>query len=121
MKKRRSTVFVRPGKDVTLYIPVDTSPEVINLLNRLKEDGTFSQGVMDILTQYVQGQTMPTSNPPIFSEEAAVSLESDLRADRDIELQPAPEPKTPGKLNLAQIFRQAQRNAGKLSDSRENN
>lgn len=54
IEKRRSTVYVRSGKDVTLYIPSDTPPEVIDYLNQLKMDGYFSQGIIDILTKYVR-------------------------------------------------------------------
>lgn len=56
MKKRRSMVYVQPGKDVTVYVPADTPPEVIEYLNQLKAEGTFSQGVVEIITQYVQRQ-----------------------------------------------------------------
>ncbi|MDD9270772.1 hypothetical protein ACFPES_27305 [Paenibacillus sp. GCM10023248] len=65
MKKRRSTVYVRSGKDVTLYIPSDTPPEVIDYLNQLKRDGYFSQGIMDILIQYVREQRSAI-RPPVI-------------------------------------------------------
>lgn len=67
MKKRRSTVFVQPGKDVTLYVPVDTPPEVIAYLNELKQEGTFSQGIVEILTEYVHThlQSRPSFQDPV--------------------------------------------------------
>lgn len=45
---------VRPGKDVTLYVPTDTPPEVIRYMNRLKAEGRFSEGIMDIVTSHVR-------------------------------------------------------------------
>ncbi|GMA50787.1 hypothetical protein GCM10025857_21440 [Alicyclobacillus contaminans] len=154
MKKRRSTVYVRPGKDVTLYVPAETPPEVIEYLNRLKDEGNFSQGVIDILTEYIQskgrtaaatqaavdidpadGQSVHPREPSVieFPTEtsrqeppASTSSASDPaggaevdRADAPTEEPSAhvPEPHTERrKLSLAQIFRQAQRNAGRLTD-----
>lgn len=67
MRKRRSTVYVRPGKDITLYVPAETPPEVIAYLNRLKDEGNFSQGVIDILTEYVlsHGAETPETETPV--------------------------------------------------------
>ncbi len=135
MRKRRSTVYVRPGKDVTLYVPVETPQAVIDYLNHLKDEGMFSQGVMEILIRHVEQQGHKTMRPaangdelaaphrlPSFEplenlEPVAAKAENDVHTDRA-----AVTISTPSKkLNLAQIFRQAQRNAGKLTDSRENN
>ncbi|WP_067930345.1 hypothetical protein [Alicyclobacillus kakegawensis] len=190
MKKRRSTVYVRPGKDITLYIPAETPPEVIDYLNRLKDEGNFSQGVVDILTEYVTAHLgrqqlnagAPSPEAPqaqVHSSAAAASAVaadgaaspgSDGTATSDVrelasgaphsataqaadpahahsagepvastdklhatpsavepalptpasaapaaepQASPVPERK---KLSLAQIFRQAQRNAGRLTD-----
>ncbi|XEC95144.1 hypothetical protein AB6A23_00715 [Paenibacillus tarimensis] len=132
MKKRRSTVYVRPGKDVTLYIPSDTTPEVIDYLNRLKNEGVFSQGVIDIVTRYVM-EKRPIENPAM---EAPVALsyndsvpaelhESDRTPEKDEsgsgvgpgDDNPIPESST--KFSLAQIFRQARHNSGKLLNDSE--
>lgn len=150
MRKKRSIVYVRPGKDVTLYVPAETPPEVIDYLNQLKQEGMFSQGVMDIVTKYVQEHAAlnryrtteghVSLNEPAEFPAALLSLpeeelmetadfqrdfppsESDLESgmDSDLELErDASEVVAPSqKLDLAQIFRQAERNAGKLkSDS----
>ncbi|MCL6627664.1 MAG: hypothetical protein K6T68_13900 [Alicyclobacillus shizuokensis] len=194
MKKRRSTVYVRPGKDITLYVPAETPPEVIDYLNRLKDEGNFSQGVVDIITEYVtthlgrqqlnaaapspqapsaQAHSYPATAAPAVNANAAATADNDETATNDVgesesgaphsataetarpaasadedgrgepaasaarldapgsaaesapptsasagpateaPASPAPERK---KLSLAQIFRQAQRNAGRLTD-----
>ncbi len=149
MKKRRSTVYVRPGKDVTLYVPAETPPEVIAYLNHLKEEGTFSQGVMEILTRYVQQQgSVHVSNDmdtrvnedlsamsdlatspewPAPGEEMSMEPNSDVEPPRteDLRMEPpvakeSSDPAPRKKLDLAQIFLQAQRNSGRLLESREN-
>lgn len=151
MKKRRSTVLVQPGKDVTLYVPSDTPPEVCEYLNNLKAEGMFSQGVMDIIVRYVQQQnsnmisavspgtnemTGDSAPTPALSEvesgyetlvqqdpfpddpEFASSNESELQEEPQ---EPEPEPRPEGRLNLAQIFQQAQKNAGRLTNSGTDN
>ncbi|KRF10703.1 hypothetical protein [Paenibacillus sp. Soil787] len=137
MKKRRSTVYVRSGKDVTLYIPSDTPPEVIDYLNQLKMEGIFSQGIMDILTRYVreeQSNKRPVvelfpGKEMISGMDEAVSLaenNSDMESAEPNE--PAHEAiddfnqrkkEIPGandqkKFSLAQIFKQSRHNSGKL-------
>lgn len=137
MKKRRSTVYVRSGKDVTLYIPSDTPPEVIDYLNQLKMEGIFSQGIMDILTKYVREEQ--SGRRPITELFPGKEMDSDMDdavslADSysDMEsaepIEPAHEAndafnqlkkEIPGandqkKFSLAQIFRQSRHNSGKL-------
>lgn len=131
MKKRRSTVYVRSGKDVTLYIPSDTPPEVIDYLNQLKMEGYFSQGIIDILTKYVREERL-SARPAIEEfpgKETIPDFEiSSLPAessgiDRIVELElDEPSEHAPAaiaegeqkKFSLAQIFRQSRQNAGKL-------
>jgi hypothetical protein len=147
LKKRRSTVYVRPGKDVTLYVPAETPPEVIDYLNHLKEEGNFSQGVMEILTRFVQQQgsvhgpgemasqvdhglaaiSDPDTSPAWLGEEMATEDDPHVALPRTEELYVDPpattatrDPAPRKKLDLAQIFRQAQRNSGRLLESREN-
>lgn len=137
MKKRRSTVYVRSGKDVTLYIPSDTPPEVIDYLNQLKMEGIFSQGIMDILTRYVREEQ--SNKRPVVElfpgkemisdmEEAASLAENDSDMESAEPIEPAhetnddfnqPKKEIPGamdqkKFSLAQIFRQSRHNSGKL-------
>ncbi|MDQ0061672.1 hypothetical protein [Paenibacillus harenae] len=119
MKKRRQVVMVAPGKDVTLYIPTDTPPEVIRYLNRLKAEGNFSQGIMEILTGHILEQPASTAMSPI--EEASTQWD-DLRYESSSQSSEVPEPVIP--VDTAQdvqkpfspqdILRQAARNAGKL-------
>lgn len=133
MKKRRSTVYVRPGKDVTLYIPVETPQEVIDYLNQLKTEGMFSQGVMEVLTRHVQHQAamsiLPAAyavEPPAIEIAASVeSLDQSWSTTDEVDcgiqmdgLAALPAANPTEKLELAQIFRQAKRNASKLTDSR---
>lgn len=129
MKKRRSTVYVRPGKDVTLYIPSETPAEVIDYLNRLKAEGVFSQGVMDIITAYVQGRRDAAAFPPpaqsreeigdtgTYSEPLAAEEYEMPAAERSADAVPAAPSK---KLNLAQIFSLSQKNSGKLLGGHDN-
>jgi hypothetical protein len=147
LKKRRSTVYVRSGKDVTLYIPSDTPPEVIDYLNQLKMEGIFSQGIMDILTRYVREEQ--SNKRPVVELFPGKEMDSDMDnavslADSysDMEsaepIEPAheanddfnqPKKEIPGandqkKFSLAQIFRQSRHNSGKLvqpSDLGNNN
>ncbi|PYI52508.1 hypothetical protein [Paenibacillus flagellatus] len=149
MRKRRSTVFVKPGKDVTLYVPTDTPPAVIDYLNRLKAEGAFSQGVMEIVANYVLGleegdreRRSPWNSPQSTVEDseddvaftAAVpfGLEKPAKDERPAEgfvaegsgpddggespgaAKPDPKP----KLDMAELFRKAQHNAGKLAPDR---
>jgi hypothetical protein len=137
LKKRRSTVYVRSGKDVTLYIPSDTPPEVIDYLNQLKMEGIFSQGIMDILTRYVreeQSNKRPVAELFPGKERAsdrdeAVSLAenySDMESAEPIEpaheanddfnqpMKEIPSASDQKKFSLAQIFRQSRHNSGKL-------
>jgi hypothetical protein len=116
--------LVSPGKDVTLYIPSDTPPQVINYMNRLKAEGIFSQGIMDILTKYVLQDRL--TEAPI--EETAPSRDIESWNDDGLsfittseELQSKHDSKGDDLLSSNQknfspedIFRQAERNAGKL-------
>lgn len=119
MKKRRSTVYVRSGKDVTLYIPSDTPPEVIDYLNQLKMEGIFSQGIMDILTKYIrEDQSVTRPVREIFPGESFEPIESAQEEDADVDFN-QPKKETPvtndqKKFSLAQIFRQSRQNSGKL-------
>ncbi|MGO4372336.1 hypothetical protein [Paenibacillus sp. 2TAB19] len=124
MKKRRSMVMVAPGKDVTLYIPTDTPPEVIRYLNRLKAEGIFSQGIMDILIGHILGQQEAVATSAI--EEAAIQGD-DLPNESIEESNEIPD--TVHRGDVAQvvqkpfspqdILRQAARNAGKLLHDRQ--
>lgn len=133
MKKRRSTVYVRSGKDVTLYIPSDTPPEVIDYLNQLKMDGYFSQGIIDILTKYVREERVsasPSANSEIevfpgkerLHDIDIVNPPSEMEEDDPkVGLDELPEPAQAAiaegeqkKFSLAQIFRQSRQNSGKL-------
>ncbi|MDU0204385.1 MULTISPECIES: hypothetical protein [Paenibacillus] len=131
MKKRRSTVYVRSGKDVTLYIPSDTPTEVIDYLNQLKMDGYFSQGIIDILTKYVREERLSASatseielfpGKEMFHDIDRVSPPVELEEiDPKVELDEPPEPAPAAgaegeqkKFSLAQIFQQSRQNSGKL-------
>ncbi|MBA2941852.1 hypothetical protein HZF08_26535 [Paenibacillus sp. CGMCC 1.16610] len=131
MKKRRSTVYVRSGKDVTLYIPSDTPTEVIDYLNQLKMDGYFSQGIIDILTKYVREERLSASatteieifpGKEMFHDIDKVSPpagieEIDPKVELDEPLEPTQATGAEGeqkKFSLAQIFRQSRQNSGKL-------
>ena len=139
---------------MTLYVPVETPPEVVDYMNELKQEGMFSQGIIDILSEYVQrlGRTRPLdsgithtglsetafSDPtvarPAVVQESTVerptptmeSADSGLSAENP-EIESTDDADKVGgdsrssapnqvsaKLNLAQIFQQAQRNSGKL-------
>lgn len=120
MKKRRQMVMVAPGKDVTLYIPTDTPPEVIRYLNRLKADGTFSQGIMEILNEHILGQQSASAEK--HPSEAAVVPWDVLDYESAATIEEVPEPVLPADLvqeapkpfSPDDIIRQATRNAGKL-------
>lgn len=135
MKKRRSTVYVRSGKDVTLYIPSDTPPKVIDYLNQLKMDGYFSQGIIDILTKYVLEERVSASASTSAITEIEVfpgkerlhdidtaSPHAETEEDDPIAgLDELPKPVQAAiaegeqkKFSLAQIFRQSRQNSGKL-------
>lgn len=121
--------MVSPGKDVTLYIPTDTPPEVIDYMNRLKADGMFSQGVMDILTRHIL-QKLALETPVhggthihdagSFLDDAIYPMESlEDREDLDLSSVVEPEAISRNDFSLEQIFRQAGRNAGKLMHEHE--
>ena len=126
-KKRRSMVIVTPGKDVTLYIPTDTPPPVISYLNRLKREGVFSQGVMEILTEHILGRGEPEEARPeaetggpwdgLRDESTAASVEDPMPAVA-VEVSVDSGRETPKPLSPADIIRQAARNAGKLLHDR---
>jgi hypothetical protein len=136
LKKRRSTVFVCPGKDVTLYIPSETPPEVIEYMNRLKADGMFSQGIMDIVTRYIlqeqQSLSIPASGDSQI-EGMGLSINDTYEVLSNIEpiiAEPVEEQEHPvfrdgpgsneqKNFSLDQLFRQAGRNAGKLLQDTE--
>lgn len=116
--------MVTPGKDVTLYIPADTPPEVIAYLNRLKAEGYFSQGIMEILSEYILRQS--ASAELAASEEA--SMQWDDQQDESIaEESELPEPiiaaiseqNVQKPFSPEDIIRQATRNAGKLLHDRQ--
>jgi hypothetical protein len=138
LRKRRSTVFVRPGKDVTLYVPTDTPPEVIDYLNRLKAEGMFSHGVMEIVTNYVL-QSKPAASAVDYSDSLADAdmddgfesryernwsesgqYEHRARAANEAgRTEQHAGDRIPGgqkKWSLDQIFRQARQNSGKLTN-----
>ncbi|MCR2807378.1 hypothetical protein [Paenibacillus soyae] len=124
MKKRRQMVMVAPGKDVTLYIPSDTPPEVIRYLNRLKAEGVFSQGIMDILNEHILGRKAAAAAAEGFDSEAGSAPWDawiDESAAAAMEEAPEPEPSAPDfapeppkPFSPEDIIRQATRNAGKL-------
>ncbi|KPV44535.1 hypothetical protein [Alicyclobacillus ferrooxydans] len=135
MRKRRRTVYVSPGKDVTLYVPADTPRVVIDYLNHLKDEGQFSQGVMDILIHHVTGQTttvfhqteVPSGEDLLKVPETALPSVSfaSLRSDSDAlpvdELDSsytAPSTKPPFHLKMADIFRQPQKKHRKTGGRR---
>ncbi|MBD0382198.1 hypothetical protein [Paenibacillus sedimenti] len=129
MKKRRSTVLVSPGKDVTLYIPTDTRPEVIDYMNQLKADGMFSHGIMDILTRYILQDRAITAlserdamanDSGSYLDETAVDLTGSFEDQGDHESIVEPAAISQNNFSLDQIFRQAGRNAGKLLNDIEN-
>lgn len=128
-------VPVSPGKDVTLYIPADTPPEVIRYLNRLKAEGIFSQGVMDILIRHIVREEalealsrMDDDEDMAEDERGAAAGRFDREAAADDALAasaggedgcgpddaPPAEPAPAKAFSLDEIFRQAGRNAGKL-------
>ncbi|QSO50810.1 hypothetical protein JZ785_18200 [Alicyclobacillus curvatus] len=126
MRKRRSTVYVSPGKDVTLYVPADTPSEVIDYLNRLKDEGQFSQGVMDILIRSITAQAanspVAQHNPAVERDETAASQFEAVEADHTDSDEAEPEPvqqKPSFHLRMADIFRQAQKNTSKLAEPQQ--
>lgn len=126
MKKRRQVVMVAPGKDVTLYIPTDTPPEVISYLNHLKAEGIFSQGIMEILTGHILGQQEAAATSPI---EEATAQGDDLRYESIVDSNEVPEQLIPvdtvqdvqKPFSPQDILKQAARNAGKLLHDRQRN
>ncbi|QSO47755.1 hypothetical protein [Alicyclobacillus mengziensis] len=136
MRKRRSTVYVSPGKDVTLYVPADTPREVIDYLNHLKDEGQFSQGVMDILIESITGkdvtQFVPKESATVGAlDDHDAALHDQYSGTSKLERVPTtstdppesiPEPtqqRSNFHLRMADIFRQAQKNTSKLADDTE--
>lgn len=123
MKKRRQMVLVAPGKDVTLYIPTDTAPEVIRYLNRLKAEGSFSQGIIEILTAHIAGRREAAATSQV--EEASGQWDDD--DEQNAGIMEALEPVNPvdavqdvqKPFSPQDIIRQAARNAGKLMYDRQ--
>jgi hypothetical protein len=126
LRKPRSTVYVRPGKDVTLYVPSDTSQEVCDYLNSLKEQGVFSQGVIEIISDYVQknratdglslGESETETATVHFADRNPLHTEvqgsvSHVSAILE-EVQPVHEvqPSVKRRLSLSEIFNQAKKN-----------
>jgi hypothetical protein len=128
LKKRRSTVLVCPGKDVTLYIPTETPPEVIEYMNRLKAEGMFSHGIMDILTKYIRHeQSMATSVKEVAPSkdiesfiDDAVFIAGPMEDQADYRIMIDPVSNNQKSLSLEKLFHQAERNAGKLMQDTEN-
>lgn len=126
MRKKRSTVYVRPGKDVTLYIPAETSPAVIDYLNGLKRDGIFSQGVIDIITRHVESMQLDASRQTAAGagndggEDFGFDFDPsglDDPFDRGYERNVLSQSREESKPDIARLFERAKRNAGKLIDS----
>ncbi|OAS16703.1 hypothetical protein A8708_07500 [Paenibacillus oryzisoli] len=111
--------MVSPGKDVTLYIPTETPPEVIAYMNQLKAEGMFSHGIMDILTKHILGEQslakLATEGEPHLNMQSFV--EDDILFTAPIEHQESIDTQVSNSqknFSLEDIFRQASRNAGKL-------
>ena len=111
--------MVSPGKDVTLYIPTETPPEVIAYMNRLKAEGMFSHGIMEILTRHIlqeqPNMTLVNEDAPnhvigAFVDEAILFT----TPMEDQESMDTPVSNSQKNFSLEDIFRQAGRNAGKL-------
>lgn|GEM_PF-5057789 len=120
-------MLVTPGKDVTLYIPSDTPLQVINYLNQLKTEGTFSQGIMDILTKYILAEISPATLSREEGSSNGLSRVYEPFSDHADFIEEPVEDQVPGdepaanqqtSYSLEDIFRQASRNAGKLLDQR---
>jgi hypothetical protein len=140
LRKPRSRVYVRPGKDVTLYVPSDTPQEVCDYLNLLKEQGMFSSGVIEIITDYVQnnpnlitsggngsyheavGSMHPGSNPlHNDAEESVTGLFDNEKTSPFYEVASSPpvdvtpplevQPAVKRRLSLSEIFSQAKKNS----------
>lgn len=135
MRKRRSTVYVSPGKDVTLYVPADTPREVIDYLNHLKDEGQFSQGVMDILIESITGKNTTQMVPKESANVGALDAHDTALHDQysgsgperiattstnppESILEPTQQ-RSSFHLRMADIFRQAQKNTSKLADDTE--
>ncbi|SDO54339.1 hypothetical protein SAMN04487897_11676 [Paenibacillus sp. yr247] len=121
-------MLVCPGKDVTLYIPTETPPEVIDYMNQLKAEGMFSHGIMDILIRHIlHEQSIATpvkENAPNNVIESfiddAVFITEPMEDQEDHEFMVAPDSKSQKNFSLEEIFRQASRNAGKLMHDIDN-
>ncbi len=129
MRKPRSTVYVRPGKDITLYVPSDTPKEVCDYLNSLKEQGIFSQCVIEIITNYVKGNPElsashaggePEVVNPLFSnldDFDPVHNDSEELFDEALAAQDEALPQqeirqtVKRRLSLSEIFNQAKKNS----------
>jgi hypothetical protein len=116
---------------VTLYIPSETPPEVIDYMNRLKADGMFSQGIMDIVTSHILQEQQSIETLAIEDSLIEGMVPSTNEANEvlsDIEpIMAGPEEdhkhhvfkaglgsNEQKSFSLDQIFSQARRNAGKL-------
>jgi hypothetical protein len=127
LRKPRKTVYVHPGKDVTLYVPSDTPQEVCDYLNSLKEQGMFSSGVIEIITNYVQSSSgeMAQSSNGLIGALAVPDSAGDNQihngapasvtnpADNE-EVSPPPhevQPAVKRRLSLSEIFSQAKKNS----------
>lgn len=120
--------MVTAGKDVTLYIPTDTPPEVIAYLNQLKAEGFFSQGIMEILTEHILRKSAPEASPYPDLDEVSATWD-DALSESITETAVAPEPVAAANseqeinkpFSLEDIIKQATRNAGKLLQDRQPN
>lgn len=122
---------VVPGKDVTLYVPTDTPPAVVRFMNRLKDEGRFSEGIMEIVTGHVlhaHSASVETSFEVagVAREEEAFDASDrvvfELRFEEPAASEEAvgSEPGVPREYSPDDLFRLASRNAGKLLGHRDN-
>jgi hypothetical protein len=113
-------VRVSPGKDVTLYIPAETPPEVIDYMNRLKEEGNFSHGVIDILTKHIL-QELAMAPPHVMEETFTVKDAFITEPKEDNKYIDSNAPGGQPSFSRDELFRQASRNAGKLMQETADN
>jgi hypothetical protein len=118
-------VTVVPGKDVTVYIPADTPPEVITYLNRLKAEGNFSQGIMEILISHIvqhrreaEVSAFDDRNSSLDGIQSESYVGNDGSPGADYPSKSAPDRQS--ALSPEDIIRLATRNAGKLLNARAN-
>jgi hypothetical protein len=116
-------VQVVPGKDVTVYIPADTPPEVITYLNRLKAEGNFSQGIMEILIGHIVQHRLG-AEVSAFDERNALldGIHSDVGSAKSPEANDSSNAASERQsvFSPEDIIRQATRNAGKLLNTGTN-